>query len=97
MKDLRAEADDPEPFEALATDPSRALLSDRQRAIVDYSIKLTVEPAAVGAADVELLRGAGLDDLAITDVAQVAAYFNYINRIADGLGVDHEDFMREGN
>ncbi len=39
-------------------------------------------------ADVEALRGHGFDDVAITIAAQVISYFNYINRIADGLGVD---------
>lgn len=43
--------------------------------------------------DVERLRGLGLTDRAITDAAQVVAYFNYINRIADGLGVDLERGM----
>jgi alkylhydroperoxidase family enzyme len=41
-------------------------------------------------ADVAALRAAGVDDAAIHDAAQVIAYFNYINRVADGLGVDPE-------
>lgn len=45
------------------------------------------------AADVDALRDVGLDDTAIHDVCTVAAYFNYINRIADGLGVDLEPEM----
>ena len=43
--------------------------------------------------DVETLRSHGYSDEAIHDIAQVAAYFNYINRIADGLGVDLEEGM----
>ena len=45
-------------------------------------------------ADLELLRGHGFADPAIHDATQVIAYFNYINRIADGLGVEDEDFVR---
>ena len=46
-----------------------------------------------GAADVEGLRAAGFSDEAISDAAQVIGYFNYINRIAEGLGVDLEEGM----
>lgn len=55
-----------------------------------YAEKLTARPPRIGAADVAELRAAGLDDDAINDLAQVVAYFNYINRIAEGLGVDPE-------
>lgn len=46
------------------------------------------------AADVGALRQAGLDDVAIHDATQVVAYFNYINRVADALGVEREDFIQ---
>lgn len=45
-------------------------------------------------ADLEELRGHGLDDRAIHDATQVIAYFNYINRVADTLGVEPEEFVR---
>jgi alkylhydroperoxidase family enzyme len=45
-------------------------------------------------ADLEGLRAHGFDDTAIHDATQVIAYFNYITRIADGLGVEVEDFIR---
>lgn len=45
------------------------------------------------AADIETLRTVGLDDRAIHDATQVIAYFNYINRIADALGVEPETFI----
>lgn len=44
--------------------------------------------------DVQALRAHGFRDAAIHDAAQIVAYFNYINRIADALGVDHETFVR---
>ena len=56
----------------------------------DYARKLTLTPAAVGAADVDTLRAHGLDDATIHDVIQVVAYFNYVNRIAEGVGTDAE-------
>lgn len=56
-------------------------------------MKLTLKPGRVGLDDVVRLRNSGLDDDQITVAAQVIGYFNYINRIADGLGVDLEDWM----
>ena len=78
-----------------AEDWRTAGLDDVTTAMLDFTERLTREPASVGREDVERLRGAGLDDRAITDVVQVCAYFNYINRIADALGVEHEDFIDE--
>jgi alkylhydroperoxidase family enzyme len=48
----------------------------------------------MGPADIENLRAAGLNDRAIHDATQVIAYFNYINRVADALGVELETFVR---
>ena len=58
-----------------------------------YAEKLTLDPSAVTGRDVAWLRQAGHSDRAIHDAAQVISYFNYINRIADGLGVDLERWM----
>ena len=63
------------------------------RALLDYAVKLTRAPAGMARADVEALRATGFSDRAIHDAAQVVGYFNYINRIADGLGVDLESEM----
>ena len=60
------------------------------RALCDFAVRLTRTPAAVGAADVDGLRTHGWDDPAIHDAIQVIAYFNYINRIAEGVGTDPE-------
>ena len=77
--------------EALAADWRGAEIDDRLRAILGYAEKLTGTPAAVEEADLEPLREAGLDDRAILDVVQVTAYYNYVNRMADGLGVELEE------
>lgn len=58
-------------------------------------MKMTREPASITPEDLDRLRNTGLDDRAISDATQVIAYFNYINRIADGLGVDLEPEMLE--
>ena len=70
-----------------------AALAPDERAMLDYAARLTREPAAVTAADVETLRRHGFDDGAIHDIAQVTALFNYYNRLADGLGIDLEPEM----
>ena len=55
--------------------------------MLDYAAKLTLTPAAMGREDVESLRSHGFDDQAILQINLIASYFNYINRVADGLGV----------
>lgn len=81
--------------EALARDPDRAVLPSRARALADYALKLTRSPGEVTAKDVSALRATGLSDAAIHDAAAVTAYFNFVNRIALGLGVALEtDFGR---
>ncbi len=59
----------------------------------DHAVKLTRTPHEVTEADIKKLRDLGLDDRAINDATQVIAFFNYINRIADGLGIDLEKGM----
>lgn len=58
--------------------------------MLDYAVKLTRTPWAVEAKDVEALRGAGFDDRAIHDICAITSYFAFVNRIADGLGVELE-------
>jgi uncharacterized peroxidase-related enzyme len=77
--------------EAVERDWTTAPLDDRRRAIVDYAVKLTRAPGAVGASDLEPMRVAGLTDTDILHVAEVVAYYAYVNRIASGLGVELED------
>jgi uncharacterized peroxidase-related enzyme len=91
--DLRAEVNDPEWVRQVLSDYSAARLSAVDRALCDHAIKLTRNPAAVTQADVDGLRQLGLSDRAIHDATQVIAFFNYINRVADGLGVDLEAGM----
>jgi|TARA_Y100000310_G_scaffold120953_2_gene119711 uncharacterized peroxidase-related enzyme len=61
-------------------------------AMLDYAVKLTERPSDMIESDIEQLREVGFKDRAILDINQIVAYFAYVNRIADGLGVDLEDF-----
>jgi uncharacterized peroxidase-related enzyme len=69
----------------------QAKLSYQDRAMLDYAVKLTNTPAEIEELDVVLLRETGFSDTAILDICQVTAYYNYVNRLADGLGVELED------
>jgi uncharacterized peroxidase-related enzyme len=65
-------------------------LSPRETALLAYAEALTLAPASIGAAHVAALRAAGCDDRAIHDACAIVAYFAFVNRIADGLGVELE-------
>jgi uncharacterized peroxidase-related enzyme len=77
----------------IAKDWHAAALTPPNRALCAYAAKLTLTPAQVDDTDITQLRQHGLSDRAIHDATQVISYFNYINRIADGLAVDLEDFV----
>ncbi len=78
-------------IEALTTDPASADLRPADRAMLDYSLKLTRTPGEMTPADVDALRRAGFDDRGIHDVCAIVGYFAFVNRIADGLGVELEE------
>ena len=87
---LRTLGVDLEVVQALQTRPDDAPLSPADQAIVAYALKLTRTPRAMTHADVEGLRAHGLTDAEIFEVAFATAYFNYTNRVAEGLGVEPE-------
>lgn len=76
--------------EQIKTDHTKAAITPAERALLDYAVKLTRAPWAMTAADVDALRGAGWSDAAILDLNIVASYYAYVNRLADGLGVQLE-------
>ena len=77
--------------EAIKRDPHNATAGDPAvDALLDYTRTLVRRPAEIVEDDVEALRAAGWDDLAILDVNNIAAYYSYINRVATGLGLLHE-------
>ncbi len=71
-------------------------LDERRIAMLSYATKLTKTPSAVGQDDVAALRAGGLSDRDILDLCEVVAYYAYVNRIADGLGVGVEEWITEG-
>ncbi len=81
-------------MQAVAANWRTAPLADADRALAEFADKLTRTPAAMDEADVMALRAAGFGDVAIHDATQIAGYFNYINRVAAGLGVEPEAFVR---
>jgi uncharacterized peroxidase-related enzyme len=98
LKDGRSEAEADRFVESMGADYRQADLAAADRAMLDYAIKLTLHPSDMTAADVEILRGAGFGDRAIHDICAVTAYFAFVNRIADGLGVELEPrFARPRN
>jgi len=80
--------------DALIFDYRKAELSHGDRALCDYALKLTLHPGDVDLEEIQKLREAGFSDEEISIATQVIGYFNYINRIADGLGVDPEEWMK---
>lgn len=77
----------------MAHDWTNAELKAADRALCAFAVKLTHNQHDIGPADLDELRGYGFDDTAIHDATQVVGYFNYITRIADGLGVEPEDLV----
>jgi uncharacterized peroxidase-related enzyme len=71
----------------LRRDYREVALSEQERAMLDYAAKLTRSPAQVTAEDLQHLRLAGFDDRGILQINLIASWFNYINRVADGIGV----------
>ena len=81
---------DPGLVEALQTDYTTAPISTPDRVMLDYVVKLTKDATKVWKDDIEGLRAAGFDDRGILQITLIAAWFNYINRVADALGVGRE-------
>jgi uncharacterized peroxidase-related enzyme len=79
---------------ALQTDYRQADLGPAERVMLDYVVKLTLTPWAMAEADIQALRDHSFSDRAILGINQITAYYAYVNRIADGLGVPLEDFWQ---
>ena len=79
---------------ALEVDWRTVPVSEADRAMLAYATRLTTEPWSISAEDVEALRRAGFSDAAILDICQITGYFAFVNRLADGLGVELEPYHR---
>jgi uncharacterized peroxidase-related enzyme len=74
--------------DAVVRDPLAATVPPRMQAIARYAVKLTAEPWAMTAADLDPMRAIGLSEVEIADVNYICGYFNLMNRLASGLGVE---------
>ena len=77
-------------MEALERDYTTAPITAQERVMLDYAVKLTRDATKIGKEDHDRLRAAGFEDKAILQITLIAAWFNYINRVADALGVGRE-------
>ena len=81
---------DKELVEALQRDYRSAAISDQDRAMLDYVVKLTKDATKITPDDHATLRAVGFDDRGILQITLIASWFNYINRVADALGVGRD-------
>ncbi|HXM22228.1 MAG TPA: hypothetical protein VN948_13300 [Terriglobales bacterium] len=81
---------DEELVEALKKDYTTAPITEQERVMLDYVVKLTRDATKIWKDDHDRLRAAGFDDKAILQITLIASWFNYINRVADALGVGRQ-------
>ena len=77
-------------IDALKQDYTTAPISQQERVMLNYVVKLTKDATRVWKDDHDRLRATGFDDKAILQITLIASWFNYINRVADSLGVGRE-------
>ena len=81
---------DDELVDSLRRDYTKAPISEQDRAMLDYVVKMTKDATKCSPDDHVALRNAGFDDRGILQITLIAAWFNYINRVADALGVGRD-------
>jgi uncharacterized peroxidase-related enzyme len=81
---------DAELVEALQKDYRTAPITEQERVMLDYVVKMTKDATRCSPADHDALREVGFDDRGIVQITLIAAWFNYINRVADALGVGRD-------
>jgi uncharacterized peroxidase-related enzyme len=75
---------------ALEEDYTKAPISEQDRVMLDYVVQLTRDATRIGPQHHERLHAVGFDDQGILQITLIAAWFNYINRVADALGVGRD-------
>ena len=70
-------------------------MTEQQKAICFFAEKLTLNPGKIDKKDIQSIKNFGYVDKEISEIVQIISYFNYINRVADGLGLESEDFIDE--
>jgi len=74
----------------LQSDYRSAPITEQERVMLDYVVKITKDATRVSPDDHAKLRAVGFDDRGILQITLIAAWFNYINRVADALGVGRD-------
>ncbi len=80
--------------EQIKKDYKKGNLDEKSKVILEYCEKLTLRPSEMVEEDVQNLRKVGLSDNQILEVVHIVGYFNYINRVVDGLGCELEEEMK---
>ena len=75
---------------ALEDDYTKAPISEQDRVMLDYVVQVTKDATRIGPSHHDRLRAVGFDDRAILQITLITAWFNYINRVADALGVGRD-------
>lgn len=95
-RDLRAAVESDEQRRAVQADYRSAGLTAREVTLLDFAVQLTKAPSGARRQDLDALRGHGFTDEQLVDAVHCISYFNFVNRVLDGLGVDPEPSMRYG-
>ena len=95
LYDLRSETKDQKLVDEIAVNWKESGLTEQQKAICYFAEKLTLKPGKIDNSDVQKIKEFGYFDKEISEIVQITSYFNYINRVADGLGLEAEDFIDE--
>ncbi len=77
----------------MAKDWKNSSLSKKHMELCKFAEKLTVTPEKINKKDIESLKTFEFNEIEISEIVQVISYFNYINRVADGLGLEPENFI----
>ncbi|MGH7779394.1 MAG: carboxymuconolactone decarboxylase family protein [Candidatus Binataceae bacterium] len=78
----------------LKTDPANAPLEPADKAMIDFALKLTREPSSVKQQEIELLKQHGFGEEQVVDIVLITCTFNFMDRLADGLGVELDAQMQ---
>ena len=95
LYDLRSETKDQKLVDNIAVNWKESGLTKQQKAICYFAEKLTLNPGGINRSDIQKLKETGYVDKEVSEIVQIISYFNYINRVADGLGLEPEDFIDE--